>query len=233
MVARFHAAPPGGLHRLSLGRAAEASGDLASSVDHALGAEPPAGPLRLESHDWRLTQADLTLLEGRLNRAGLVLDALVADDGLTRVAATARGWPLLPMVAAAAEPPARDLLIHRGTLRAGEHLDAEGAVLVVGDVNPGARVSAGGDVLVFGRLRGIAHAGRDGARDARIVALQLRPLQLRIAAAVARGPEDTPAEGQAEEATLVDGEIRIRPARLGLPIMAGPAPAPPAGRQRP
>jgi len=229
MVARFHAAPPGGLHLLSLGLSDDASGSLASSVDHALGAEPPAGPLRLQSHDWRLTQADLALLEARLARAGLVLDSLMADDGLTRVAAAARGWPLLPAIATPAEPPPRDLLIHRGTLRAGEHLDAPGAVLVVGDVNPGARVSAAGDVLVFGRLRGIAHAGRDGERGARIVALQLRPLQLRIAAAVARGPEDMPAEGQAEEAALVKGEIRIRPARLGLPIMTGPAPAPPAG----
>jgi septum site-determining protein MinC len=73
-------------------------------------------------------------------------------------------------------------------------------------------------VLVWGRLRGVAHAGRQGDRSARIIALQLRPLQLRIADAVARGPEETPAAGQAEEARLVDGEIRIDPASPCWPL---------------
>jgi septum site-determining protein MinC len=107
---------------------------------------------------------------------------------------------------------ASDLLVHRGTLRSGDHLQAEGSVLLLGDVNPGARISAAGHVLVWGRLRGVAHAGVTGDRQARIVALQLRPLQLRIADAVARGPEDLPPPGLAEEARLVDGEIRIDPA---------------------
>ena len=82
---------------------------------------------------------------------------------------------------------------------------------MLGDVNPGARVSAGGDVRVWGRLRGIAHAGQAGNSAARIVALHLRP-QLRIADAVARGPEDLPPAGFSEEALLLDGAIAIRPA---------------------
>ena len=105
------------------------------------------------------------------------------------------------------------LLFHQGTLRSGDHLSAEGDVLLLGDVNPGARISAGGDVMVWGRLRGIAHAGQDGDTKAKIVALQLRPLQLRIAAAVARGPEDQPHPGLAEEARLEAGTIMIEPAR--------------------
>ena len=110
-------------------------------------------------------------------------------------------------------PPApSDLMIHRGTLRSGEHLQSEGSVLLLGDVNPGAQVSAAGHVLVWGRLRGVAHAGCHGDGQARITALQLRPLQLRIAGAVARCPEEAPAAGQAEEARLVDGQIRIDPA---------------------
>ena len=86
-------------------------------------------------------------------------------------------------------------------------------MLLLGDVNPGARISAGGDVMVWGRLRGIAHAGQDGDTKAKIVALQLRPLQLRIADAVARGPEDQPQPGLAEEARLEAGTIMIEPAR--------------------
>jgi len=77
---------------------------------------------------------------------------------------------------------------------------------------------ASGHVLVWGRLRGVAHAGVSGDRTARIVALHLRPLQLRIADAVARGPADAPADGQAEEAQLVNGEIQIEPAHPGWPL---------------
>jgi septum site-determining protein MinC len=102
--------------------------------------------------------------------------------------------------------------VHRGTLRAGDHLQVAGSLLVLGDVNPGARVSAVGDVRVWGRLRGSAHAGSQGDRSARIVALQLRPLQLRIADAVARGPEDLPPAGLAEQAVLDGDMIRLTPA---------------------
>jgi len=114
-----------------------------------------------------------------------------------------------PQAASASNP---GLLVHRGTLRSGDHLQGEGSVLLLGDLNPGARISAGGHVLVWGRLRGVAHAGRRGDTSARIVALQLRPLQLRIAEAVARGPEERPPEGLAEQARLEQGEIRIEPA---------------------
>ena len=105
------------------------------------------------------------------------------------------------------------LLFHQGTLRSGESLEAEGDVLLLGDVNPGAKISAGGDVLVWGRLLGIAHAGNTGNNQAKIIALQLRPLQLRIANKVARGPEETPQLGLAEEAIIESEQIVIKPAR--------------------
>jgi septum site-determining protein MinC len=89
---------------------------------------------------------------------------------------------------------------------------------VLGDVNPGARISAGGHVLVWGRLRGTAHAGRHGDEEALIVALQMRPLQLRIADVVARGPEEVPPPGLAEEARVEGGTIRIDPARATWPL---------------
>jgi len=111
-----------------------------------------------------------------------------------------------------------ELVVHQGTLRSGDHLQVEGTVLLLGDVNPGARISAGGHVLVWGRLRGIAHAGCHGDNTARIVALQLRPLQLRIATAVARGPEGLPPEGLAEEARIVNGAIQIDPAQPSWPL---------------
>jgi septum site-determining protein MinC len=73
-------------------------------------------------------------------------------------------------------------------------------------------------VLVWGTLRGVAHAGCHGDRQARITALQLRPVQLRIAEAVARGPEDLPVVGVAEQAQLVDGAIVINPATAQWPL---------------
>ena len=82
----------------------------------------------------------------------------------------------------------------------------------MGDVNPGGSASADGDVYIWGRLRGRAHAGLSGNRTARIVALQLRPLQLRIADLVARGPEEQPQPGLAEQACILEGAIAIEPA---------------------
>jgi septum site-determining protein MinC len=110
------------------------------------------------------------------------------------------------------------LTLHRGTLRSGDHIEAAGSLLVLGDVNPGARVSAGGHVLVWGRLRGVAHAGCHGDRGARIVAMGLQPLQLRIADVIARGPEEAPPPGLAEQASLSAGAIRIDPASASWPL---------------
>ena len=77
--------------------------------------------------------------------------------------------------------------------------------------------------MVWGRLRGIAHAGRSGDRTACIVALYLHPLQLRIADAVARGPQEVPPVGLAEKAHLVDGRIQIDPADPFWPLCVVPA----------
>lgn len=115
-------------------------------------------------------------------------------------------------------PVPRQLTLHRGTLRSGDHIEAAGSLLVLGDVNPGARVSAGGHVLVWGRLRGVAHAGCHGDQGARIVAMGLQPLQLRIADAIARGPQETPPPGLAEQASLSAGAIRIDPANPSWPL---------------
>ena len=101
----------------------------------------------------------------------------------------------------------------KGTLRSGENLDVDGDVLLVGDVNPGAKIAATGNVLVWGRLRGTAHAGTNGNQLAKIIALELRPLQLRIADKIARGPEEKPEPGLAEEAQLESGKIVIQPAK--------------------
>jgi septum site-determining protein MinC len=176
------------------------------------------GPLVLEAGDWLLRLPDLRLMQELLIAHQLVLVRLCGSHPETLVAAAALGLDtdphLQPSPTTVSSPTTAvtDLLVHRGTLRAGDHLQASGSVLLLGDVNPGARISAVGHVQVWGRLRGVAHAGIEGDRSARITALQLRPLQLRIADVVARGPEGLPPPGLAEQAQLVEGEIRLDPA---------------------
>lgn len=80
-------------------------------------------------------------------------------------------------------------LIIRHTCRSGARVVSPSDCLVLGDVNPGAEVIAFGDVVVFGTLRGLAHAGAAGDREARIWALSMEPNQLRIADMVAVPPK--------------------------------------------
>lgn len=67
------------------------------------------------------------------------------------------------------------------TLRSGTRIEFSGHVVVLGDVNPGAEIIAEGNVIIWGRLRGMVHAGSKGNKAAVICALDLSPTQLRIA----------------------------------------------------
>ncbi len=79
----------------------------------------------------------------------------------------------------------------------------------MGDLNPGGNVVADGDILVWGRLRGVAHAGASGNRECLIMSLQMEPTQLRIADAVARAPEKSPTQFSPEVAHITPQGIRI------------------------
>lgn len=79
-------------------------------------------------------------------------------------------------------------VIVRSTCRSGTRIESPADCVVLGDVNPGAEVLAVGDIVVFGSLRGVAHAGMTGDRSARIWALSIEPNQLRIADLVALPP---------------------------------------------
>ncbi len=74
------------------------------------------------------------------------------------------------------------------TLRAGQTVEHDGDIVVLGDINPGAEVVATGNVFIFGSLRGRCFAGSKGGRDAYIIALDFEPVQLRIADRVAISP---------------------------------------------
>jgi septum site-determining protein MinC len=105
----------------------------------------------------------------------------------------------------------RALLIHR-TVRSGQVIRHSGTVLVIGDVNPGAEVIAEGDVIVWGKLRGIVHAGASGAETAMVGALILAPTQLRIGGYIARAPDEKRySNWPAEIARVRDGQIIVEP----------------------
>lgn len=69
---------------------------------------------------------------------------------------------------------------HRGSLRSGQRLEVQGSIVVIGDVNAGAEVIAEDNIAVIGNLRGLAHAGAKGNKDAVIAASSLDVVQLRI-----------------------------------------------------
>jgi len=77
------------------------------------------------------------------------------------------------------------------TLRSGQVLESEGNVVIIGDCHPGSEIRAVGDITVWGILSGIAHAGCRGNENARVRALKMNAVQLRIANCYARRPDST------------------------------------------
>lgn len=73
-----------------------------------------------------------------------------------------------------------ETLFHRGSLRSGQRLEFDGSIVIIGDVNAGAEVVAGDNIIVQGALRGLAHAGAKGNKGAIVTAGLLDAVQVRI-----------------------------------------------------
>lgn len=71
-------------------------------------------------------------------------------------------------------------MFHRSSLRSGQKVEFEGSIIVLGDVNYGAEVIAGENIVVLGNLRGLAHAGAKGNKEAIISAGAIEAIQIRI-----------------------------------------------------
>ena len=102
-------------------------------------------------------------------------------------------------------------ILHKGTVRSGERICSDGDLCIIGDVNPGAIVSAKENIYVWGKLLGIAFAGKSGNNNASIASLYLNPLQLRIADVIAIGPKDKPKNYYPEIAVIDKQTINIKP----------------------
>ena len=104
-----------------------------------------------------------------------------------------------------------DDILHKGTVRSGDRISSNGNLCIIGDVNPGAIVSAKKNIYVWGKLLGIAFAGKSGNKNASITSLYLNPLQLRIADVIAIGPKDKPKNSYPEIAVIDKQTIIIKP----------------------
>jgi septum site-determining protein MinC len=156
-----------------------------------------------------LSDAQLAEILALMEEHGLQPEALAASTRESRTAARAAGLRAqMTPVATPQAPPLteHDAMLVVRTVRSGQVLRYQGHVVVIGDVNAGAEVIAGGSVVVWGRLRGLVHAGAFGKREALICALELRPTQLRIADLIARTPEDPRGYQPTPEVASIDQE---------------------------
>ncbi len=79
------------------------------------------------------------------------------------------------------EAQKREGMFYRGTLERGQVLETDLDIVILGNVEAGASVTASGSIVIMGALYGSAHAGSGGNREAFVTALFLQPKELRIA----------------------------------------------------
>jgi len=172
--------------------------------------------LALDVGNQVLHVAELSALRDQLSERGITLWAVLSDSPVTENTSQ-----ILGMATRIHKPRPQEMQAAKGiddeaalwvnkTLRSGTRIEYAGHVVVFGDVNVGAEVIAGGSIIIWGRLRGVVHAGAQGNREAVVCALDLSPMQLRIAGEIAVPPErsDKP---QAEIVRLRNGRLQAEP----------------------
>ncbi len=181
------------------------------------------GRVVLDVQSRTLTRAEIEEALAMCARHQVELWALLSTDATTESAAQQLGlvitlnWP--PGTSSSSggveaertarqedRSPLEGLVVQR-TLRSGQDLRHPGHIVIIGDVNVGAEVVAGGNIVVWGKVRGVVHAGALGDESSVVCALDLAPTQLRIAGHIARSPEERPEEPVPEMAFVQDGHI--------------------------
>lgn len=107
-------------------------------------------------------------------------------------------------------------LIIKRTVRGGEEIFSKGSIVIEGNVNPGAKIIAGGNIDIHGHCRGIVYAGAYGDINSYIIADKLSPLQIRIAHLIARAPDNSEnitdnKSSTPEKAIICDNTIILEP----------------------
>lgn len=176
----------------------------------------PNTPVHLIADDRLLDLRQMGAIADALSEIQLQLKSVHTSRRQTAVVAATAGYSVEQLTVtsrlAGSQTPKiiEEPLYVQMTLRSGTEIRHNGTVIVMGDLNPGSTIIAEGDILVWGRLRGVAHAGCKGNTKCLIMALQLEPTQIRIADYVARAPENPPAQYVPEVAYVsAQGTIRI------------------------
>lgn len=164
--------------------------------------------------------AEMGALRDKLSDRGVNLFAVISKSSVTDSVAESLGLSTHQTVLKAKDSTMRNaladgesaILIHK-TLRSGVSVKYPGHVIIEGDVNPGAEILAGGSIFVWGKLRGMAHAGINGSGEAVIYALEIDSQILRIANTSKEISKIKIALNKnrklPQKAILVDGEIKI------------------------
>jgi septum site-determining protein MinC len=132
---------------------------------------------------------EMSLLRDRLSDKGITVWSILSSSSATEQTAQVLGLATRISTPKADRSirsldtnlPGEAAVLVQRTLRSGFKISYTGHVIVIGDVNPGAEVYAGGSVVVWGRLKGMVHAGMEGDEKAVVCALELEPTTLRIA----------------------------------------------------
>jgi len=177
----------------------------------------PNTTVELIAADRLLDGRQLQAIADALGEVQLQLKRVYTNRRQTAVAAATAGYCVEQQVSVAAfnqtpapaSPPLAEPLYLQMTVRSGVEIRHSGTVVILGEINPGGIVVADGDILVWGRLRGVAHAGAGGNSQCLIMALQMQPTQLRIADQVARAPQTQPSQFYPEVAYVTPEGIRI------------------------
>jgi len=172
------------------------------------------GRLILDVGNHVIRAAELGQLRDMLTDDGLALWAVLSKSPITEQNAQSLGLatrinkPLPERTTHSIETAltGEEAVLVRRTLRSGFSLQNSGHIVVIGDVNPGGEIVAGGDVVVWGRLRGMVHAGAEGNEEAVVCAMDLTPTQLRIAGHIATTPKRR-GKVHPEMARIVDGQV--------------------------
>lgn len=167
----------------------------------------------LDVHAHVLHFAELSKLRDTLSDYGIILWAVLSESQVTEQTsqnlglATKLSKPIPQEPAHIPDPFQKDKALWlKQTIRSGVHIEYQGNVIVLGDVNPGAEIIAGGSVLIWGRLRGLVHAGAEGDEEAIVGALEFSPMQLRIAGKIAVSPKKN-SKGKLEIARISGEDI--------------------------
>ena len=162
--------------------------------------------------------AEVSSLRDKLSDRGVSLWAILSEANLTQNTARNFGYKteIQSLVQEKLVKPintvfgGEEAVFVKKTLRSGFKVTFQGHVIVMGDVNPGAEIIATGSVIIWGRLRGVVHAGAEGDEGAVVCALEFAPTQLRIASQVAIVPSKK-GKPKPEMASVKNGQVIAEP----------------------